>query len=167
MSRVTIISSTGRLSQDGYKRPKKTITESIQNEKDIQDRLKDYVEITQEELCMVPQNSHLRYISFNKKQNKELFRFGGILISVKDQYVILAGVGGKTFSAQRYCYDDKGKCIHKTRFFKKLTDKEVLKKKLEETITYSNDVFTKQKLALEKQQKEIEKLKRMLKKKGK
>ena len=50
MSRVTIISSTGRLSQDGYKRPKKTITESIQNEKDIQDRLKDYVEITQEEL---------------------------------------------------------------------------------------------------------------------
>jgi len=42
-----------------------------------------------------------------------------------------------------------------------------LKKKLEETITYSNDVFTKQKLALEKQQKEIEKLKKMLKKKGK
>ena len=99
---------------------------------------------------MVPQNSHLRYISFNKKQNKELFRFGGILISVKDQYVILAGVGGKTFSAQRYCYDDNRKLIHTTRFFKKLTDKEVLKKKLEETISYSNDVFTKPNIGFRK-----------------
>jgi hypothetical protein len=167
MSRVTVISSNGRLSQDGYKRPKKTITESIQNEEDIQDRLKDYREITQKELCVIPQNSHLRYLKYDKRSKKELFRFGGILINVKDQYVILAGVGGKTFSAQRYTYDDKGKVIHETRFFKKLTDKELMQKKLESTITYSNDVFKKQQLALEQQQKEIEKLKRMLKKQGK
>lgn len=167
MSRVTVISSNGRLSQDGYKRPKKTITESIQNEEDIQERLKDYREITQQELCIIPQNSHLRYIKYDKKTKKELFRFGGILISVKDQYIILAGIGGKTFSAQRYAYDDKGKKIHETRFFKKLTDKEQLQKKLESTITYSNDVFKKQQLALEQQQKEIEKLKRMLKKQSK
>ena len=51
MSRVTVISSNGRLSQDGYKRPKKTITETIQNEEDIQERLKDYREITQQELA--------------------------------------------------------------------------------------------------------------------
>ena len=116
---------------------------------------------------MIPQNSHLRYLKYDKRSKKELFRFGGILINVKDQYVILAGVGGKTFSAQRYTYDDKRKVIHETRFFKKLTDKELMQKKLESTITYSNDVFKKQQLALEQQQKEIEKLKRMLKKQGK
>ena len=46
MSKVTVISTTGRLLDSNYKRPKVTITESIQNKKDIQERLKDYQEIS-------------------------------------------------------------------------------------------------------------------------
>ena len=80
MSKVTVISTTGRLIDSNYKRPKVTITESIQNKKDIQERLKDYVEITQEEMCMLPINSHVRYIGYDKKKKKELFRFGGLLM---------------------------------------------------------------------------------------
>ena len=61
--------------------------------------------------------------------------------------------------------DSNGNLEHTTRFFRKMGKEELLQKKYEDTIEYSNKVFTKQKMALEKQQKEIEKLKKMLKKK--
>ena len=166
MSKITILSTTGRLLTDDYKRPKKTITESIQNKKDIQEKLKNYVEITQEELCMLPRNSHVRYIGYNKAKKKELFRFGGLIVMVKPQYVVLSGKGGKTFSAQRYTYNDNGKKLHTTRFFRKVTKEQELENKLNDTIDKSNEIFTKQNLLIEKQQKEIEKLKKMLKKRG-
>ena len=165
MSKVTVISTTGRLLDSNYKRPKVTITESIQNKKDIQERLKDYQEITQEEMCMLPINSHVRYIGFDKKKKKELFRFGGLIMMVKPEYVVLSGKGGKTFSAQRYTYDKKGKKIHTTRFFKKISDKERLESQLNETIERSNEMFQKQNKFIQEQQKEIEKLKKLLKKK--
>ena len=166
MPKVTVISTTGRLASNDYKRPKETITQSVQNKEDIEKYLEDYVEITQEEMCTIPLNSHLRYIRYDKQNNKELFRFGGLLIVIKDQYVILSGKNAKTFSVQRYTYDNNGDVIHKTRFFKKRNEKEKLESKLEETIKYSNEVFAKQKLALEEQQKEIERLTKLLKKKG-
>ena len=165
MSKVTVISSTGRLLDSDYKRPKKTITESIQNKKDIQERLKNYKEITQEELCMLPLNSHVRYIGYDKKNKKELFRFGGLLMRVKPEYVVLAGKGGKTFSAQRFTYSSKGKKLHTTRFFKKISDKDRLESELNETIERSNEMFQKQNLFIQQQQKEIEKLKKLLSKK--
>lgn len=165
MSKVTVISTTGRLIDSNYKRPKVTITESIQNKKDIQERLKDYVEITQEEMCMLPINSHVRYIGYDKKKKKELFRFGGLLMMVKPEYVVLSGKGGKTFSAQRYAYDSKGKKVHTTRFFKKISDKEKLESQLNETIERSNEMFQKQNKFIQEQQREIEKLKKLLKKK--
>ena len=164
MSRTTVISSNGRLIESEYKRPKKTVTQTMQNKKDIEAKLQNYVEVSQDELCYVPMGTHLRYLSWDKKNKKELFRFGGLLMVVKDQYVVLKGKGGKTFSAQRYAFDGNDKPVHATRFFRKLSKEDVATKKLEETIQYSNEVFTKQKLAMEKQQKEIEKLKKMLKK---
>jgi len=166
MSRITVVSTTGRLLTDDYKRPKKTITESIQNKKDIQEKLKNYVEITHEELCMLPRNSHVRYIGYDKVKKKELFRFGGLIMIVKPQYVILSGKGGKTFSAQRYSYGKNGKKLHTTRFFRKVTKEQELENQLSETIDKSNEMFTKQNLLIENQQKEIEKLKKILKKKG-
>jgi hypothetical protein len=160
-----IIFSTGRLLESEYKRPKKTLTESVQNKKDIEEKLEGYDEVECDKLCYIPRKTHLRYIGWDKKNKKELFRFGGLLMTVKDQYVILLGKGAKTFSAQRYAYDSNGNLEHTTRFFRKMSKEELLQKKYENTITYSNEVFTKQKMALEKQQKEIEKLKKMLKKK--
>lgn len=162
MSKVTVIATTGRLLDTEYKRPKITKTESIQNKKDIEERLKDYKEIKQKELCMVPLNSSLRYIGFDKKKKKELFRFGGLLISVKQEYVILAGKGGKTFSAQRYTYDSKGKKIHTTRFFKKMNKNDILENQLNDTINQSNAIFKKQSDYIEEQRKEIKRLKEKL-----
>jgi len=164
MSRTTVISSSGRLTDSEYKRPKKTVTQSMQNKKDIQEKLEKYVEVEPNELCYVAQGTHLRYLGWDLKNKKELFRFGGLLMVVKEKYIVLKGKGGKTFSAQRYTYDGNGELVHTTRFFKKLNNEEVVKNKLDETIKYSNEVFTKQKIAMENQQKEIDKLKKMLKK---
>ena len=150
-----IIFSTGRLLESEYKRPKKTLTESVQNKKDIEEKLEGYDEVEGDKLCYIPRKTHLRYIGWDKKNKKELFRFGGLLMTVKDQYVILLGKGAKTFSAQRYAYDSNGNLEHTTRFFRKMSKEELLQKKYENTITYSNEVFTKQKMALEKQQKEM------------
>ena len=117
-----------RLDPTTYARPKKTKTESVQDEKSIQHYLKDYEEIDQKELPYINPNTHIRYISWDKKNKCELFRFGGLLVRIQPQYVQLAGIEGKLFSAQRYTYaEDKKKVIHMTRFFRKMKQTEVMK----------------------------------------
>ena len=164
MSITNIISSTGRLSEREYKRPKQTITESIQTQKDIQEKLQNYVELTPEEICYVTPGTHIRYISYDVKNKIELFRFGGLLMTVKEKYIILKGKEGKTFSAQRHIYNDKQEVVYQTRFFKKINKEELATQKLEETVQYSNQVFTNQESIIEKQQNEIEKLKKLIQK---
>ncbi len=151
-----------RLDPTTYARPKKTKTESVQDEKSIQQYLKDYEEIDQKELPYINPNTHIRYISWDKKNKCELFRFGGLLVRIQPQYVQLAGIEGKIFSAQRYTYaEDKKKILHVTRFFRKMKQSEVMKDELEQTVETSQEIIQKQNETIDKLQKEV----RMLKKK--
>ena len=151
---------TGRLTLDEYKRPTKTVTESVQDKESIQNYLKQYIEVPEEDLPYINQDTHLRYISWDKTNKCELFRFGGLLVKINKEYVLLAGKGGKTFSAQRYTYDDNKKKIHTTRFFQKLKEEELLKEELDETIETSKEIIDKQNEIIEKQKKEILRLKK-------
>ena len=152
---------SGRLTLDEYDRPKKTVTESVQDKKSIQKYLKEYEEVDKEDLPYLNQDTHLRYISWDKKNNCELFRFGGLLVKVNKEYVLLAGKGGKTFSAQRYTYDESNKKkVHATRFFKKMKNEEILKEELDETVETSKEIIKKQNEIIEKQKKELAKLKK-------
>jgi hypothetical protein len=152
-----------RLDPTTYARPKKTKTESVQDEKSIQHYLKDYEEIDQKELPYINPNTHIRYISWDKKNKCELFRFGGLLVRIQPQYVQLAGIEGKLFSAQRYTYaEDKKKVIHMTRFFRKMKQTEVMKDELEQTVEASQEIIQKQSETIEKLQKEMKSLKKKL-----
>ena len=155
----------GRLSLSEYERPKKTKTESVQDQKSIQQLLNDYVEVSSDELPYIPISTHLRYISCNIKNKCEQFRYGGLLVRVEKQYLILAGKEGKTFSAQRFTINqNNNKVLHTTRFFKKLKKEELIQEELEETLDASKEIINKQNEMLEKQQKEIDQLKKLLKK---
>jgi hypothetical protein len=146
-----------KLSQDtSYERPTKTITESIQTKKDIEEQLKNFEEISDEDLNFVNVNTQLKYLSYDKKNKKELFRFGGLLVKVNKDYLVLAGKDGMRFSVQRYTYNDKGTKVHTTRFFKKMKDTEILKEKMNDEIENYN-------IMLEQQKKEILELKKKLK----
>ena len=146
--------------EDGYIRPKKTLTDSIQNQKSITEYLKNFEEINNENLPYVNINTQLRYISYDKKNKCELFRFGGLLAKVDKDYLVLAGREGKRFSVQRYTKDNNGKIIHETRFFKKIKNEEIIKEELNTTV----DVIDKQNDLIKKQKQEIAALKKRLKK---
>lgn len=153
-----------KLSQDSsYERPEKTITESIQNKKDIEDQLKNFEEIPNDDLSYVNINTQLKYISYDKQNKKELFRFGGLLVKVAKDYVVLAGKEGKRFSAQRYTLNDKGDVIHTTRFFKKIKETEALKSKLLETEESAAAIIDKQNQIIAQQKKELLALKKLKK----
>ena len=142
-----------------YERPDKTITELLQNKKDIEEQLKDFEEIPDDNLFFTCLKTYLKYISFNKKTKKEQFRFGGLLIKVDNEYVVLEGKGGLRFSVQRTTKDDKGKILHTTRFFKKTNPND----HLDILLAKYNDDMTEKDKVIRKQQKEIIAMKKKLK----
>ena len=156
-----------KLSQDdaSYERPDKTITETMQNKKDIEEQLKNFEEITNEDLNFVNVNTQLKYISYDKQNKKELFRFGGLLVKVAKEYIVLAGKEGKRFSAQRYTKDDKDNIIHTTRFFKKIKETDALKNKLLQTEEHASSIIEKQTAIIAQQKKDLLALKKALLKK--
>jgi hypothetical protein len=155
-----------KLSQDeSYNRPEKTITETIQNVKDIEAQLENFEEISEEDVNFVNINTQLKYLSYDKKNKKELFRFGGLLVKVAKEYLILAGKEGLRFSVQRYTRNEKNEIIHTTRFFKKMKETELLKTKLIDTVEESKDIIQKQNDIIEKQKKELLAMKKKLKSK--
>jgi len=155
-----------KLSQDdSYSRPEKTITETIQNVKDIEAQLENFEEISEEDLNFVNINTQLKYLSYDKKNKKELFRFGGLLVKVAKEYLILAGKEGLRFSVQRYSRNEKDEIIHTTRFFKKMKETELLKTKLIDTVEESKEIIQKQNDIIEKQKKELLAMKKKLKSK--
>ena len=157
-----IPSSGKRLSNDNYDRPEKTLTDLSQNKTAIEEQLKDFEEIPEEDLNFVNVNTQLKYLSYDIKNRRELFRFGGLLIKVNKDYLLLAGKEGKRFSAQRYTRDDKNKIIHTTRFFKKMKDTDLLKEKYEESFVQTEELVKKQNDIIEKQRNELRALKKKL-----
>ena len=145
---------------DGYVRPKRTKTEMVQNQKNISELLKNFEEVKNEKLPYVNLNTQMRYISYDLENDCELFRYGGLLLKVEEQYVVLAGKEGKRFSVQRYTYDDNKKIIHKTRFFKKVKDEDLYKEQLDMTINRSEEIINKQNRIIEKLKKENETLRK-------
>tara|TARA_B100001175_G_C19469244_1_gene620820 strand:+ start:307 stop:783 length:477 start_codon:yes stop_codon:yes gene_type:complete len=146
--------------EDGYLRPKKTLTDSIQNQKSITEYLKNFEEIKNDDLPYININTQLRYISYDKKNKCELFRFGGLLAKVDRDYIVLAGKEGKRFSVQRYTKDNNGKILHETRFFKKIKNEEIMQEEINNTV----EVIDKQNDLIKKQKQEIAALKKKLKK---
>lgn len=135
-----------RMSEVPYLRPKQTKTDKIQTKKSILEKLKDYEEV--DDITKVPLNTHIRYIVFQNGKSK--FRLGGFLKIIKDEYLVLSN-GKVTWSVQRYARNTKGKIIHKTRFFKIITNQEKeIRKKI------------KDKKTIEKQNREIKKLKKLV-----
>jgi hypothetical protein len=150
--------------EDGtYVRPDKTITETLQNKKDIEEQLKNFEEITDEDLNFVNLNTQLKYLSYDLKNKRELYRFGGLLVKIAKDYVILAGKEGKRFSVQRYTRNEKNEIVHITRFFKKIKETEILQSKLDETYEQTTSIIEKQNNIIEKQKKELLALKKKLK----
>ena len=145
---------------DGYVRPKRTKTELVQNEKNINDYLKDFEEIEDSKLPYVNLNTQLRYISYDVENECELFRFGGLLMKIEEKYVVLAGKESKRFSVQRYLYDKNNKLVYTTRFFKKIKTEQLLKEQLNMTLDKSEDIINKQNAIIEKQKKELAALKK-------
>jgi hypothetical protein len=161
---MNIIQTSGkRLSKDNnYERPNKTITESIQNKKSIEEQLTNFEEIPNDELCYVNLNTQLKYLTYDKKSKKELFRFGGLLVKVAKEYVVLAGKDGMRFSVQRYTINDKGDIIHTTRFFRKIKDTVLLQKKINDIEEEKKETILKQQELIEKQKLEILSMKKKL-----
>jgi len=141
----------GRLTKDSYKRAKKTITDSVQNETDIQEKLKDYIEVPIESIDYIPVNSHLRYLKFDPKTNVELFRFGGLLQRVYPEYIILKGKECKTFCVQRYTTLKNDKKIP-TRFFKKSVNNEKVKIEYEGFKNNAESIFKDQEKLIDEQE---------------
>jgi len=157
-----ILQPVKKLSQDSnYQRPEITITESIQNKKNIEDQLIDFEEINEDDLNFININTQLKYISYDKKNNKELFRFGGLLVKIAKDYLILRGKENLTFSVQRYTKNDNNEIIHNTRFFKKIKETDKLKIELEDTILKATEKLKKQNSIIEKQKKELIALKKV------
>ncbi len=153
-----------RLGIDGYQRPKKTYTDTVQTEEAIQDKLNGYIEIPENEIESVAPGSFIRYIKWDSATNKERFVMGGILMRVLPEYLIIKGKDNGTFSAQRYTYNKKGDKIHTTRFFKMLNNEEKLKIKLVEMKDKANEIISELEDTIEKQASEIEQLKDIIKK---
>jgi len=159
------VTITKRLSSDNnYQRPDKTITETIQNKKDIEEQLVNFEEVNDDELCYVNLNSQLKYLTYDKTKKRELFRFGGLLVKVEKEYVVLAGKNGLRFSVQRYTKNDKGNVIHTTRFFRKIKDTDLLKQELINTKEKTAMIVSNQNNYIEKQNQEIIELKKKLEK---
>ena len=111
-------SNTIRLNNDDYSKPTKTITDLIQTREAIDEKLRNYTEVDNNELELLPKNVHISYITYNIDKNMELFRMGGYLRKVAKDYIVLAGKGNKTFSVQRKIYGN-GQLLYVTRFFAK------------------------------------------------
>lgn len=159
--------------KDNYERPPKTVTECIQTRSKIEEQLSNYEEIEPDELETIRKFTKIKYLSYDINKKKELFRFGGFLLKVEPEYVLLKGKFN--FSVQRYTYDNNGKILHTTRFFRKYNEKndsknnedlkdDILKSQLDVTIKIANDTIAKQNSIIKKQQMEIEELKNKLKK---
>jgi hypothetical protein len=150
-----------RINDDNYIRPKKTISDLMQTQNNVEQQLEDYQEISNEELDQLPLGIHVRYIGYNKKTAGEAFRFGGSLKKINPDYLVLIGKNNLTFSVQRYSKNKNNEIIHKTRFFIKDKDIDKINESNQELIQ-NQQIIDQQNEIIHKQKREIEKLKRKL-----
>jgi hypothetical protein len=118
------------LSKANYIRPEGgTYQDSIQNKKDMLEKLNDYERI--DSIEDVPLKTHVRYVTLSKDTpRKQVFRLGGILEAIHSKYIQLSN-GTYKWSVQRYHYNDEDEDpIFETKFWKVLTKEELMRKKI-------------------------------------
>jgi hypothetical protein len=153
-----------RLGVDGYQRPRKTYTDSLQSMDIIKKKLDGYIEIPENEVDSLQEGVFLRYIKLDPKTNKERFITGGVLLRINPEYLLIKGKDNGSFSAQRYAYDSNGTKIFTTRFFKLLNNEEKLKIKLGDMQTKANEIIEELEGTIDKQAAEIAELKAIIRK---
>lgn len=154
---------TMRLSMSkDFIRPKVTTTDRMQSKEELKKYLKDYEEVPEDDINFLPMGLLVRYISYDKKNRREIFRFGGLVKRIAKDYLILQGKQGMSFSVQRNTLDDTGNIIHKTRFFKRVAPEMKIKTEYEDALDKSEEVIQKQSSIIEKQKKELMTLKKMV-----
>jgi hypothetical protein len=158
---------TKRLNQDEYKKPTKTITDLLQTREAILEKLANYDEIDSKDMELLPKNTLISYITFDPEKSIELYRSGGYLRKVAKEYIVLAGKGNKTFSVQRYIYNDRSKSelLYVTRFFGKRNGTKEEKVMIDggsKEVEKSGSLVKKQQEILEAKNREIEELRAKL-----
>ena len=153
-----------RLGIDGYQRPRKTYTDTLQSVDVIKKKLDGYIEIPEDEVDSLQEGVFLRYIKMDVKTGKERFITGGVLLRTNPEYLLIKGKDNGTFSAQRYTYDASGAKIFTTRFFKLLNNEEKLKIKLGDMQTKANEIIEELEGTIDKQAAEIAELKAIIRK---
>jgi uncharacterized small protein (DUF1192 family) len=153
---------------NSFVRPAQTKTDLIQTKEQIIKILEGFEELEPDEVDYLKLGNIVRYIRYDRFQNREKLIYGGIVLKVFPEYVLIKGAGNTKFSAPRVTKNDKGKIIHITRFFKKQTQKD---KSDDEESDDDDDKKKKKLIIIEKcnkkiteQQEEIERLKNELKK---
>ena len=153
-----------RLGLDGYQRPRKTYTDTLQNVEVIKKKLDGYIEIPEDEVDGLQEGVFLRYIKMDPKTGKERFITGGVLLRTYPEYLLIKGKDNGTFSAQRYTYDASGAKTFTTRFFKLLNNEEKLKIKLGDMQAKANEIIEELEQTIDKQAAEIAELKAIIRK---
>ena len=121
-----------RINQDNYKRPKITITDSLQNQEEVEKQLSNYEEVSVDELChYLHKNIHVKYLIY--KNNNYRFCLGGFLQIIKPEYVVLKNSNNITWSVQK---NNNGK---PTKFFRLMTHDERTLQLLEQQNDFIND----------------------------
>jgi len=150
-----------------YNRQDKNKTEECQNTADINEKLKDCVELSDEEVSYLKPNQFVRYITL--KDGKEMFRLGGCVERVDPDYVILKGANGITFPVKRKIPYNNGQNTYITHFYKKLNKYDILNdniKKMTETIDKKDEEIQLLKNTITEMKETIFKLKQYIKSKG-
>ncbi len=152
-----------RLTADkDYQRPKKTQTDMMQNKQELMRFLKDYEEIEEDDIDYIPLGTLLRYISYDKNRKQEMFRYGGLLMKLDRNYMVLKGKNNLTFSVQRYIYDNQGNLLYTTKFFRRLNPQLKVREKEIEELEMAKDFMERQEKIIKKQKDELERLKNMI-----
>ena len=134
---------TIRLSKSKYNRPDKTLTDSLQTNAKMKEKLENYIRV--EDIDDVSLSTHVRYVTL--KDGAQRFCLGGLLVKKHSKYVVLSN-GNFSWSVQRYHWgDDDDEPLFETIFFK-------VKSKQD-----------KQDEIIQKQAEQIEKLKNMIRNK--
>jgi hypothetical protein len=133
-NKIIYESKTQKLNKSYYKRPITTITDSLQTNTAMQEKLKKYIRV--ENIDDVPLNTHVRYVTI--KDGIQRFCLGGFLKKKDDSRYIILSNGKFTWSVQRFHWKSKkqsGEPIFETIFFRIKSQKELY----EDTIKKQNE----------------------------
>jgi hypothetical protein len=162
MQQNVALNGTKRLSrQQDWKRPETTATEAInQDEAQMLSKLENYVEV--DNIDYVTINTHVRYVVFDTRVGKYLFRLGGLLAMKHPTYVVLSN-GKQSWSVPKETEFEKQ--TKTTRFFRILNPFEMQQKRLEEEKKGKDEVSMvaqQQMEELERKKAEIDQLKQVI-----